>query len=278
MRATDGQYVHADTVNRRAMVGVVILLLLGGAFAASAMGRDPEPSQPSVLGAGLVASTNPPSTPESTSTTSTTVSPSTSTRPSITTTAGVSSTTSTEGATTTTRPITSTTTRLPTTTTRPQATTTTTRPATPTTLPPTTTTTTTTTTLPPTTTTTTTTTTLPPTTTTTTTVPPVAWYAILDADVSCVDGDPAITWFVYDPRADWSDGWQLVIDGDDRGVFVRGTTVTANGGPAKAVERVAPGSHTLTVVRHWETLPGGGNPQGQGLNLMTVEVPADACA
>jgi hypothetical protein len=108
-------------------------------------------------------------------------------------------------------------------------------------------------------------------------VPPTAWYAILEGEVSCAGGEPAITWFVYDPRADWSDGWQLVIDGDNRGVFVRGTIVTANGGPASVVERVSPGSHTLTVARHWETLPGGGNSQGQGFNSITVEVPAGSC-
>ncbi|NNF87841.1 MAG: hypothetical protein HKM97_04890 [Acidimicrobiia bacterium] len=116
---------------------------------------------------------------------------------------------------------------------------------------------------------------MPP--TTTTTKPPTAWYAILDARVLCREGEPAVAWYVYDPQADWSDGWQLVIDGDNRGVFVRGTIVTANGGPAIAFEPVEPGSHTLTVARHWERLPGGGDPTGQGFNSITAQVPAGTC-
>ena len=40
MRRTDGHYVHADRVNRWAMVGVVILLMVAGAWAAIATGSD----------------------------------------------------------------------------------------------------------------------------------------------------------------------------------------------------------------------------------------------
>jgi hypothetical protein len=109
-------------------------------------------------------------------------------------------------------------------------------------------------------------------------VPPSSsWFAILDAKVSCQGDDPAITWFVYDPSEPWSDGWKLVIDGDSRDLWAPGTVVTANSGPATAVERVVAGSHTLVVDRHWETLLWGRRPRGSGSNSLTVVVEDGAC-
>ncbi len=104
-----------------------------------------------------------------------------------------------------------------------------------------------------------------------------AWFAILRAEASCSADGPMITWAVYDPREEWSNGWQLVIDGDNRGLFAVGTVVTANGGPAVALEAVEVGTHKLTVSRHWETLPGGRNPRGFGSNSVTVTVDAGLC-
>ncbi|NNC92545.1 MAG: hypothetical protein HKN80_08635 [Acidimicrobiia bacterium] len=95
--------------------------------------------------------------------------------------------------------------------------------------------------------------------------------------MTCAGEGPAITWAVYDPRDAWSDGWQLVIDGDSRGLWAPGTVVTANGGPATAVEIVEAGSHKLVVDRHWETLPEGRNPRNFGSNSLTVVVEDGAC-
>jgi len=150
-------------------------------------------------------------------------------------------------------------------------------------VPPTTTSTTTTTVTP--TTTTSTTTTTVPVTTTTTTVPATttttaptsdAWFAILDASLSCVGDAPVITWSVYDPSEPWSNGWLLVIDGASRGLFAPGTVVTEDG-PGVAMESVTVGSHTLVVDRHWETLNGRRKPRGHGSNSLTVVVEESVC-
>ena len=94
----------------------------------------------------------------------------------------------------------------------------------------------------------------------------------MDADVSCDDDDIIVTWLVYDPADDWSSGWQMVIDSDNRGVFSPGTIVTNQGGPAVADEEVDPGTYTLTIDVHWERLPQGDRDRQFG----TFSITADA--
>ncbi|MGI9648685.1 MAG: hypothetical protein ACR2OI_09225, partial [Acidimicrobiia bacterium] len=251
-------YSHAEMVNRRARLVVALAVFVGlmlfGATAFGSKAVDPVETSLAVI-VPPTAATLPPisvlaSTLSSDSTSTTAIRSTTTVRPSSTTTSPVTTTTTTTltATTTTTRPPTTTSTAPPTTaTTRVEPTTTTTRvePTTTTTTKPKPSTTTTVITVPPTTTTTT--TTLPPTTTTTTTAPTNAWYPILDATVLCQSGQPAIRWRAYDPAAAWSNGWQMVIDGDNRGVFTPGTIVTANSGPAQAIEPVPVGTHKLTV-------------------------------
>lgn len=194
-------YGYADAVNRRARIGVVLIVVLvvGIAWAANAVGSDDSPP-PTVLAAELIV-------PESTiavtvTTTTLAASSSSSTLPASTTGSTSTTTTLPDSTTTTTRP-TTTTTRLATTTTRPTTTTSTT---TTTTLPPTTTTTTTSTTVPPTTTTTT--TTIPPTTTTTSTT-------------TTTLPEPLGTIHIYDLKGDDKDD-------DDRGNYARIEVVVRN--------------------------------------------------
>jgi len=283
----DKHYSHADLVNRRARLVVALAVIVGiSVIAASVFGSKSEPEEPaaaatvpppaatlppiSVLSSALSAA---PTTtlPDDSSTTTSTVPGSSTTTSAVTTTTTRATTTTTRPGTTTTLPATTTTRPEPTTTTTPPEPTTTTT----TTPKPTTTTSTTTTTLPPTTTTTT--TTLPPTTTTTTTVPTNAWYPILDATVLCQSGQPAIRWRAFDPDAAWSNGWRMVIDGDSRGVFSPGTIVTANSGPAQAIEAVSVGTHKLTVSVHWERLTQGDQDQGFGSFSVSDTVEEAAC-
>ncbi len=287
MRDFDRHYGHADAVNRLAQAGVLVLFVVGSiALLLFGFGGEAEPNEPGVevLGSQLIAGRSvstfgqvvddgepgPVAAPTTTApATSSTTDPPSTTTTSVAPTTSIATATTVRPATTTTaapRPTTSTTTSTvppPTTTTVPATTTTTTVPAT-----------TTTTTVPATTTT----TTVPATTTTTTTVPdPDRWYARLEAVPSCLVDEPFISWAVFDPPDNWSNGWQLVIDSDSRGLFPPGTVVTANGGPAVAVEPVEPGTHTLVVERHWETLPSGNNPRNFGTNSVTVTVGEDLC-
>ncbi|MGI9648211.1 MAG: hypothetical protein ACR2OI_06800, partial [Acidimicrobiia bacterium] len=69
----------------------------------------------------------------------------------------------------------------------------------------------------------------------------------------------------------------MVIDGDNRGVFTPGTIVTANSGPAQAIEPVPVGTHKLTVSVHWERLSSGDLDQGFGLFSVSATVETAAC-
>lgn len=73
----------------------------------------------------------------------------------------------------------------------------------------------------------------------------------------CDDDELAVIWSAFDPNQDWSDGWQMVIDRDNRGAFPPGTIVSANGGPAVSLEQVSAGRQTLTVDVHWERIGTG---------------------
>ncbi len=257
MRDFDKHYGHADLVNRRARLLIIfVLLLLGGlvvgvnAFGsesgdAGASGAGGITPPASVLAASVLSTTtSQPLRPVATSSTSTNGTVATTTTPVPTTTTSVVS-----DSTTTTRP--ATTTPRPSTTTTPPTTTTTS-----TTTPPTTTTTSTTT------------TTAPP--TTTTTVPVGAWFPILTADAFCDDDNQMIRWSASDPDESWSSGWQMVIDGDNRGLFPSGTIVTNDSGPAVSLEEVDTGKHTLTLDVHWERIGTGSQDRGFGTFSITV--------
>ena len=117
------------------------------------------------------------------------------------------------------------------------------------------------------------TTTLPPPPTTTTTVPPQdGWYVTLSADVQCSDAGAVIWWYATNPKEDWSTGWKLIIDSDSRGVFDPGTSIT-RGSTAGVDESVDSGLHRLLVDVHWEH---GGRPDtGHGTFTITAEVACD---
>ncbi len=89
----------------------------------------------------------------------------------------------------------------------------------------------------------------------------------------CDEEDQVVRWSAADPDADWSDGWQMVIDDDNRSVFQPGTIVTNNGGPAVALETVGNGRHTLTIDVHWERL--GTGTQDRGFGTFSVSVTAN---
>lgn len=72
-----------------------------------------------------------------------------------------------------------------------------------------------------------------------------------------------------DPADAWSNGWQLVIDGDNRGLYAPGTIVTNNEGPAVRDEIVTGGSHTLRVSVHWELFSTGGEARNFGTFSIT---------
>lgn len=93
---------------------------------------------------------------------------------------------------------------------------------------------------------------------------PAAWFPDLSARVICDDDEPAIRWSAGDPDDAWSNGWQMVIDGDNRGLYAPGTIVTNNGGPAIRVEVVEPGTHTLRLDVHWELIASGAQDTGFG--------------
>ena len=67
----------------------------------------------------------------------------------------------------------------------------------------------------------------------------------------------------------------MVIDSDNRSVYSPGTVVTNNGGPAVRVEKVDPGTHTLTIDVHWERIPFGGGDRSFG--SFSVSATAEEC-
>jgi hypothetical protein len=107
-------------------------------------------------------------------------------------------------------------------------------------------------------------------------VQPNAWFPLLGATLLCDDGERIIRWTVADPPDDWSDGWQLVIDSDNRGLFAPGTIVTNNGGAAVRSEIVEAGTHSLTVNVHWELIGSGARDRGFGTFTIT-RTHDDAC-
>lgn len=104
-------------------------------------------------------------------------------------------------------------------------------------------------------------------------MPVGAWFPILTADAFCDDDNQMIRWSASDPDEDWSSGWRMVIDGDNRGLFPPGTIVTNDGGPAVSLEEVDPGKHTLTLDVHWERI--GTGSQDRGFGTFSVAVNAD---
>lgn len=68
-----------------------------------------------------------------------------------------------------------------------------------------------------------------------------------------------------------------MVDGDNRGVFTPGTIVTANRGPAQAIEPVPVGTHKLTVSVHWERLSLGDLDRGFGSFSISATVESAEC-
>ncbi len=260
-----GRETHADVANRRARIAIVVVLITTGLVAAVApsTGQDGDavvgPAS-TVAGSDFVAMSV-----DLASLSVTAKEPSLSATPPLDLSAALQAAptgsivmsvgtapagpqvggTATPSAPPTTEPPTTTTTEPPptTTTTEPPPPTTTTVPPTTTTEPP-----------PPT-------TTVPPPTTTEpppATLPPEEpdWYAVVWADVACDDGEAEIEWSILNPKEDWSKGWTLIIDGDNRGVFSPGTSVK-RGKTATESEQVESGTYTLSVSVHWSH---GGEP------------------
>ncbi|MGI9647059.1 MAG: hypothetical protein ACR2OI_00925, partial [Acidimicrobiia bacterium] len=98
-----------------------------------------------------------------------------------------------------------------------------------------------------------------------------------ETTVPCQETQPAIRWRADDPAAAWANGWQMVIDGDNRGVFTPGTIVTSNSGPAQAIEPVPVGTHKLTVNVHWERLFASDLDQGFGSFSISATVETAEC-
>ena len=105
--------------------------------------------------------------------------------------------------------------------------------------------------------------------------PVQAWHPNQWTEQECSPPDStAVTWYLQDPDARWSHGWQMVVDADSRNLTPVGTVITFDGGPDARTEVLADGTYQRTVSVHWEPM-GGGHAVEHRTRTISVTVESD---